>query len=237
MKRIVSIALVLFLLLAMAVPAMAASGYVSLGASATSLKRGDSFTVTASLSGAEPIALGTVLLNFDSSVFTLTGGTCHVAGANPGLVVPGNKVGTFMLSGDPQYISGALFTFNFVVSADAAFGNYTISSSANVGVDNGEAIGSGTVNISVVCDHSYGDWSKADGENHSKTCSVCQDVQTEGHQWDAGKETKAPTCKEEGEKTYTCSVCKATKTEAIGKTENHTFGSLTPVDEKNHKDT
>ena len=37
------------------------------------------------------------------------------------------------------------------------------------------------------------------------------------HKWDAGKVTKAPTMTAAGVKTYTCSVCKATKTEAIPK--------------------
>ena len=36
-----------------------------------------------------------------------------------------------------------------------------------------------------------------------------------GHEWGEGKETKAPTCTEAGEKTYTCTRCNATKTEAI----------------------
>ena len=35
------------------------------------------------------------------------------------------------------------------------------------------------------------------------------------HIWNSGTVTKAATCKEKGEKTYTCTVCKETKTEAI----------------------
>lgn len=40
------------------------------------------------------------------------------------------------------------------------------------------------------------------------------------HTWDAGKVTKAATCTQAGEKTYTCSVCGATKKEIIKKTEH-----------------
>ena len=36
-----------------------------------------------------------------------------------------------------------------------------------------------------------------------------------GHEWGEGKETKAPTCTETGEKTYTCTRCNVTKTEAV----------------------
>ena len=37
------------------------------------------------------------------------------------------------------------------------------------------------------------------------------------HNWDSGKVTKQPTAAEEGVKTYTCSICGATRTEAIPK--------------------
>ena len=56
-------------------------------------------------------------------------------------------------------------------------------------------------------------------------CSVCGAVltpQTEipatGHKWDEGKITTAPTCENAGVKTYTCTVCNATKTEAVDAT-------------------
>ena len=56
-------------------------------------------------------------------------------------------------------------------------------------------------------------------------CSVCGVVltpQTEipatGHKWDDGVVTTAPTCENAGVKTYTCTVCSATKTEAIDAT-------------------
>ena len=237
MKKITSMILALLLLFGLAVPALAAAGSVSLAASSQSLKRGDSFTVTASLSGAEPIALGTVKLDFDSSVFELTGGSCHVAGAAVGKVIPGSKAGTFMLSGEPQKISGTIFTFNMKVKDTAGFGSFTISSSASVGVSVGEGISSGSVVVSVVCDHSYGEFTGISDTQHSRTCSVCKNEEKADHSWDKGVETKKATCKEEGEKTFTCSVCKATRIEKLEKTDDHTFGKLTSVDDKTHKDT
>ena len=44
------------------------------------------------------------------------------------------------------------------------------------------------------------------------------------HKWDNGRVTKEPSCKEEGEILYTCSVCKGTKVEALAKTDNHQWG-------------
>ncbi len=47
---------------------------------------------------------------------------------------------------------------------------------------------------------------------------------THEHTWDKGTVTKAATCTEKGVKTYTCTVCKETKTEDIAiNTENHTW--------------
>ena len=47
-------------------------------------------------------------------------------------------------------------------------------------------------------------------------CNVCNETRTpSNHVWDAGTVTKEPTKKEEGVKTYTCTVCKKTKTESI----------------------
>lgn len=43
------------------------------------------------------------------------------------------------------------------------------------------------------------------------------------HVWNEGVETKAPTCTDAGEKTFTCTACGATKTEAIPAT-GHTWG-------------
>ena len=63
------------------------------------------------------------------------------------------------------------------------------------------------------------------GKTEGKHCSVCNEVlvaQTEipakGHSWNEGKITTAPTCENAGVKTYTCTVCNATKTEAIAAT-------------------
>ena len=50
------------------------------------------------------------------------------------------------------------------------------------------------------------------------------------HTWDAGKVTKEPTCTETGERTYTCTGCRETKTEEI-KATGHSYGEWTIVKE------
>lgn len=63
------------------------------------------------------------------------------------------------------------------------------------------------------------------------SCSVCgtvikaqEEIPAKGHRWNEGEITTAPTCENAGVKTYTCTVCNETKTEAIDATGH------TPVD-------
>lgn len=72
--------------------------------------------------------------------------------------------------------------------------------------------------------HSYDtDWSEEkrgtswnkDENRHCQICTVCAKTGENAHSWDNDKITREPTVEEEGEKTFTCTVCSATKTEPI----------------------
>ena len=59
-------------------------------------------------------------------------------------------------------------------------------------------------------------WEK-DTSSHWQICTVCGGKgKVEAHKWDSGKVTTAATCVKKGVKTYTCTVCKTTKTESLG---------------------
>ena len=94
----------------------------------------------------------------------------------------------------------------------------------------------------TVCGAEYGDalghdfttsWTHDDNE-HWKQCSRC-DVKDDvsPHTWDNGTITTAPTCTKAGEKTYTCTVCHATKTEPIDAT-GHSWKSDWTSDATHH---
>ena len=60
------------------------------------------------------------------------------------------------------------------------------------------------------------------GKTEGKHCSVCnevivaqEEVPAKGHSWNEGEITTAPTCKDKGVKTFTCTVCHTTKTEEV----------------------
>lgn len=69
--------------------------------------------------------------------------------------------------------------------------------------------------------HEWNDWSKLDDSTHQRDCRVCGQKETGEHSWDSGRITKEPTCGEEGEMTYQCTVCYCTKTEPVEKTTDH----------------
>lgn len=68
------------------------------------------------------------------------------------------------------------------------------------------------------------------GLTEGSHCSVCGEVLTaqevvpaKGHSWDEGVVATEPTCTEAGVRTYTCTVCRATKTKSIDAL-GHNFG-------------
>ena len=73
-------------------------------------------------------------------------------------------------------------------------------------------------------------WTAKDGENHAQTCKKCNREITEAHKWDKGVVTTPATHTAEGVLTYTCEICKATRTETIEKIPEHSFGPWTKRD-------
>lgn len=96
----------------------------------------------------------------------------------------------------------------------------------------GNANGDGNENQSNTCSHTYV-WTNA-GDTHTGTCSGCGDVTSAGHTYDTGTVTTPATCTAAGEKTLTCTLCSATKTETIAAT-GHVYQNGQKVDDTNHK--
>lgn len=68
-----------------------------------------------------------------------------------------------------------------------------------------------------LAEHSFGgEWQK-DENNHWKVCTVCNTEKSEAtaHSWNDGEISEQPTENEAGVMLYTCTICKATKTEPI----------------------
>ena len=75
-----------------------------------------------------------------------------------------------------------------------------------------------------------------DDESHIHYCTGtdCDSSETADHVWNNGEVTAEPTCATEGVKTFTCTDCGETYTEAVPATGNHTYGKWQKLDDESH---
>ena len=237
MKKFLSAFLAVLMIVMMLVPVSVGAddtASFTVNASKSSINLGEEVTFTVYFSGAAGVSILTVVPTYDSDAFDFVSGNfVNIAGDFDGVV------GAFMSMSPVAIPAEDVFQFTLrakkitnaaTVSASMTLQN--ISSSFEV-TDIAFNVTGATV--SVVCNHTFGDWEKNNAENHKHTCSACGEVAYEAHKWDEGTVTTKPTHLTEGEKTYTCTVCKETKIEKIDKTTDHAYGEWTDAkDGKNH---
>lgn len=193
MKKLISMLLVVFML----VTCMATTAFAA--------EVGDTVEVAVTVSGNPGFGCYTVNLSYDTTALklvSLSDAGCISAGK--GTFLPnaaGNCASFFVMDLNNVTGNGNLFIATFEVLDGAKAGKtYNVSASFEPGSlanANNEDISMGISGGSVTID-----------------CN---------HVWDEGKVTKEATCTEDGVKTYTCTVCGETKTEAIPAT-GHSFG-------------
>ena len=237
MKRFLAILVCVVLMLSLASPVFAVERNSALQSSATTLHRGDTFTVDAIVTNSEAVKSGTVRLEFNTDVLELTGGTCHLNDAFIKQVIPEESAGMFVYM-SATVVSGKLFTFQFKVKDDAPFGSYEIKNITGLTVTVGETIDSTGATVTVECTHTYGDWEMLDGAEHGRTCSVpgCGDVDEAPHVFDQTVATDAykasgATCTEQATYYYSC-VCgkKGTETFLHGELAAHVYDKTVATD-------
>ena len=84
--------------------------------------------------------------------------------------------------------------------------------------------------------HDWSDTYQSDSSQHWKVCTKCNEAGTkENHVWDSGIVTTEPTEEAAGVRTYTCTVCSATKTESIAQlVHTHTYSTEWTSDSTSH---
>ena len=223
MKKIVTLFITLVLVLTLATSVAAASPAVSISGNATA-SAGSTITFTVSLSGCDNgTSLGVSIaysdhFEFVSGEMLKTNGISKFDNSTEKGTF-GSTSGACDLNGDIAKITLKALTQN----ANAQDVSITVVvKNGSTEICNKTA----TKSIKIQCaSHSYGSWTKVDGNNHKRTCSACGNVETKAHSWDKGSVTKAASCKETGVKTYACTTagCGATKTETIAKTTDHNW--------------
>lgn len=225
MKKILSLVTCLVLICSFSVTAFAQGATATLNGIPSEIKKDATATVTANVSGSPTLSSALVQVTLGDGL-ELVSGEWKKDGIMKDFTVS-NGYGVIALS-SVGTIDGTVFSF--VVKGK------TISANAqNIKVDftfkNGSAnVGAASVTktLKIVCaNHIYGAWQKVNDNQHKHICSACGYTETTNHTWDGGTVTKTATCKEEGNKKYTCIACGAEKNETIAKTNSHSWSGYT----------
>ena len=241
MKKVFALVVLMLVASLLVVPVFAA--HMSVSVSKSTVNRGDTITITVSTDTVENCTSGGFLLNYDTNVFEYAGGYALVSGFGSAGVtdMAGNVSGYFMSLGNGVTVSGGLFQITLKVKDNAPYGSYTLSGQPSMSIQNAEgntetiSCSAGSATVTVVCNHSYGDVTNLDENQHGKTCSNCGYAEKEDHQWGADKVILEATCKEGGQKQQTCGVCSATRTIDTAPTEDHKYEVWTNANDAQHK--
>ena len=211
----------------------------------TTVYRGDTVQVTVTMTGTDKFTSMGYLHDNSGKYFTVgkysTGDALEEEGY-PSVCIFSKKDG-LLAAGYTDYdteqdiavtVNGEILTMNITIAEDAPFESFRITNV--VSVRNGREYIAVTLEepeLTVLCKHQYGQWTEA-GEGHKQVCETCGDEKTANHAWDDGKVTTEPDCKNDGEKTFTCADCGATKTEVVKATGTHNFTNGVKVDDASH---
>lgn len=187
MKRIISILLVACLAVFCFATTASAASTGAVKVSSATAETGDVVTITVELGANTALACYGATLVYDASALELTG---MEKGDFCAVVNTAKAFATGFNVSDVT--SGTLFTATFKVLA--VKGEYAVD---------------------VVFDTVGGATSNAAGEDVAMTVAAGTVTVACNHAWDAGVVTTEPGCETEGVKTFTCSKCGETKTEAI----------------------
>ena len=218
MKKFLLILLTLSMLIALALPAAAAGVSLTAAASKTTAYLNDEVIITVSVSGSDSYTSLGFFIEYDKNVFEYKSRNWGAG------IIDANTKSHDTDSGkvtavweDAGAYTGEMIKITLKVKK-ALPGKTTISFgqvSCN-NVNNAVTINTSSVQISLACEHSYGAWTKLDGNKHQRICSKCGYEDKADHNWGNGVGSPAPDCHNPGTMKYECPTCKATKSEDVG---------------------
>lgn len=185
-RKIFSILLCALLMAMLAIPAFAA-GSATVSASNTAPNRGQTFTVTVSISGTGSWSAGALEVKYGSGL-ELVGAASLANDITISENLAQGRVVFFSLKGAVN-ISGKLLQLTFKVKSNAAFESNKIDVSLEI---NGETI-QATRNVTVTCQHNYSGWTVS-GDKHTRKCSICGKTDTQNHTYDNPCDTDCNAC-------------------------------------------
>ncbi len=245
MKKIFAITLTLVLVLGLCIFPVSAAGTGSLSMTNAEGKQGDTVTVSVNLSSNPGLITMKFAVSYPSDLELLSVQNSGLLGGwttpAPTISSPYTIRWADSLAINNNTATGTIVTLTFKIKDSATPGTKAISLTFNESRDaegSKNTFGNASATITVNCkSHSYGGYTSTGNAQHSRTCSACGHVETTNHNWNSGTINKHPSCKETGERTYTCSTCNATKTEILSKTNDHNYSAWSKVNDTTHKRT
>ncbi len=217
MKKYIVFVLCVLLVVVAAVPVLAAEDTkVTITASESNLERGDTVVFTVSVSGDVAFTSFMVDLNFDNTYFEYVSSQVNsdIGSATLLEYTPATpELGLAFIGGGSGKVNTWVQKLTFKVKNTAPLEKVTVIPVAPA--TNKINVKCEGVTLSVYCNHNYSEWTDLENGKHTRTCSKCQDKQTEEHDWNDGAPTPAATCDTPGTMKYKCLFCSATKTEDI----------------------
>ena len=243
MKKLLSFILVSLLVMTCFTTVAFAAGSATITASSATAHAGDVVSIDFTLSGDEFSGFG-MYITCDS---TLSVDSVEQGPAAPGRVYFNpNKNNIVTCAGGENVEGGVIFTAKFKVSENAKPGKYAVSVTVdNVADENDQDLTVSVVKgyITVVCDHSYGDWNTVNAAScfstgtAKRTCSKCGNEETKtlpaigSHSYGDWTTVNPADCKNNGTAERVCSVCGNVDTKTLPATGNHTWGQWNTVNE------
>lgn len=215
MKKVIIVSLCLFLTMALIPMSVMATGSVkvSLDTDTTTVNAGDTIEITV-YATVDSCDEGGIAVTYDSSFFELVSGECLLKDPDPILQIFDNSTGAGIFAyNDVVAIDRAIFKFELKVKEDAPLTSSEVKVRVKIGKDYSYTTLNESLTINMACDHAY-------DNGCDKSCNLCGATRKINHTYDDGKVTTESTCTGEGVKTFTCTVCGETKTEAVAKKEH-----------------
>lgn len=198
MKKVVSVVLVALMVLGLSVTAFAADGKVTVAADKTEAKAGETVVLTVKGEGLADAKALALVVTLGDKVALADAGKWLVEGS---MIAAPIADGSAVWAADgAKAVNGDVYSFSVKLAEDAVPGKYTVGVKLVVGDEKVEYTETATIVVP------------------EEVVAPCE------HAWDEGKVTKEATTTEEGEKTYTCTKCQATKTEVLPKKANPSTG-------------
>lgn len=226
MKKFLLMLVCLVLLVTLASPAMAADFELSATASKTTVYVGDEITISINVSGTAAYTSMGFFLEYDTSVFEYKSRSwgAGIVDANTKSFDSSTGKVTAVWEEAGAY-TGEMIKITLIVKK-AVPGNTTIkfTDASCKNINDSVSVNVSSVQIALACEHSYPKdqdgkfvYTQVGSDKHQQVCDKCGTPNVENHTWDDGTGKPAPTCDQGGTMEYTCTTCKVTRTETVGK--------------------